>query len=222
MRIALRTAACILVLASVVPNALAQSSAPAHKPAVSPKSYCHPSAGFCFRYPGTWTELGEVFNGNGVVIAPQQKGDRALWDAITVALVATPDENGDGPSLDKVIDQTAIDMRGAGQDFQTLQRKELTVDHNPAQMLKARYRENATGREWIEELFFIQGQENEIYSVSLKCAPQNLARLEPALKELLASWTVPAPSAPSEATPAETAPPASSAPSDGAAAPQKP
>jgi len=207
MRIAPRVAACILLLANVASHAAGQTSASTHKPPVAAKLYCQPNAGFCFRYPGTWTVLGEVFSGNGVVIAPAQKGERTLWDAITVALVAMPDENGDGPSLDKVIDQTAADMRGAGQNFQTLQRKELTVDHNPAQMLKAGYRENSTGRDWIEELVFIQGQENEIYSVSLKCAPQNLSRLEPALKQLLASWTSPAPSGPSEAAPAEPAPP---------------
>jgi len=220
MRIALRTAAYILLGASIASNVFAQSSA-SHKPAVPTKRYCHPSAGSCFRYPGTWTVLGEIFNGNGVVIAPVQKGDRTLWDAITVALVATPDENGDGPSLNKVIDQTATDMRGAGQDFQTLQRKELTVDHNPAQMLKARYRENSSGRDWIEELIFIQGQANDIYSVSLKCAPEHMARLEPALKDLLASWTVLQPTAPSETAPADATPP-SSAPADNAPPQQKP
>lgn len=209
MPLGLRAATYILVLASVAGGAFGQSSAPAHKAAVPSKRYCHPNAGFCFRYPGTWTVLGDIFDGNGVVIAPQQKGEREQWDAITVALVATPDANGEGPSLNKIIEQTTADMRAAGQDFQTLQRKELTVDHNPAQMLKARYRENSTARDWVEELIFIQGSQNEIYSVSLKCAPQNLARLEPALKELLASWSVSEATAPAQAAPSEASPPAS-------------
>ena len=70
-------------------------------------------------------------------------------------------------------------MREGGQAFETLQRQQRTVDHKPAQMLKVRYHEKATGRDWIEEMVFIEGPESEIYSVALKCAPENLARLEP-------------------------------------------
>ena len=73
-------------------------------------------------------------------------------------------------------------------------------------MLKATYREKATDRTWIEELVFIQGPENEIYSVALKCAPQNLARLEPVFSGVLASWTLPEPAPPADATDDEPAP----------------
>jgi hypothetical protein len=137
--------------------------------------------------------LGEVFDGNGVVVAPEQKEDRTQWDQITVALVAVPSDSDTVPSLNAIIDQAASAMRAAGQNFETLQRRELTVSHGPAQMLKARYRENSSARDWIEELVFIQGPEDEVYSVALKCAPEHLPRLEPALKEVLASWSVPEP-----------------------------
>ena len=151
--------------------------------------------------------LGEVFEGNGVVIAPEQKEDRALWDEITVALVAVPGENGEGPSLDGVIEHAATAMREGGQDFQTLQRRELTVNGSPAEMLKARYHENASGRDWLEELVFLQGPEDEIYSVALKCAPEHLTQLEPAMKEVLANWSVHEPPPPaSDATEEKTAP----------------
>jgi len=158
--------------------------------------------------------LGDVFDGNGVVVAPEQKGDRALWDAITVALVAVSTDQDTVPSLNGIIEQAATAMRDAGQDFQTLQRRELTVDHGPAQMLKASYQEKASGRDWIEELVFIQGPENEIYSVALKCSPEHLTRLESAMKELLASWSVPEPQPPAKLdgqAPGE--PPSSEAPS---------
>jgi len=170
------------------------------------KRYCHATAGFCFRCPSSWAVLGDVFEGNGVVIAPEQKADRALWDEITVALMATPSGDGAVPSLNGIVEQAATAMRDAGQNFETLQRRELTVDHSPAQMLKAHYRENSTGREWIEELVFIQGPEDEVYSVALKCAPEHLARLEPALKEVLASWSVTEPEAPAADEPADKAP----------------
>ena len=59
-----------------------------------------------------------MFNGNGVVIAPEQKGDRALWDAITVALVAPSSESND--ALNNVIEHTTAAMHEAGQNFETL------------------------------------------------------------------------------------------------------
>lgn len=142
-----------------------------------------------------------MFNGNGVVIAPEQTGDRAQWDAITVALVAPSSDSSD--ALNNVIERTTTAMRQAGQNFETLQRRELTVNHDAAQMLKTRYRQNSTGRDWIEELVFIQGTENEIYSVALKCSPEHLAKLEPALKEVLASWTTSEP----ESTPSPSSRP---------------
>ncbi|MFZ0312798.1 MAG: hypothetical protein WAL85_08840, partial [Candidatus Korobacteraceae bacterium] len=198
--------AMVLGLASV---AASQTAAPAHKPAVSWKKYCQPNASFCFRYPPTWTMLGEVFDGNGVVVAPPQKDDRALWYEITLAMVApSPGGDEEGPGLNGIIEQAMTAMREAGQNFVTLQRQERTVDHQPAQMLKARYREKATGHDWVEEMVFIQGPENEIYSVALKCAPQDSARLEPVLKGVLESWTLPQPEPPvgasDESAPAPT------------------
>ena len=136
--------------------------------------------------------LGEVFAGNGVVVAPEQKEDRALWDAITVALVApAPEGDEEGPGLNGIVEQSATAMREAGQNFVTLQRQDRTVDHKPAQLLKVQYQEKASGRDWVEELVFIEGPENEIYSVALKCAPQNVAKLEPAFAEVLRSWVLP-------------------------------
>jgi hypothetical protein len=152
------------------------------------KRYCQTGGGFCFRYPGSWTMLGDIFGGNGVVVAPPQKQERALWDTITVAQVPTPDD-APAPTLSAVIDRAAAAMRDAGQNFQTLERQNRTVDHLPAETLKARYREN-TGREWIEELTFIAGPDDEIYSVALKCAPENLPRLEPALRSMLQTLSI--------------------------------
>ena len=137
--------------------------------------------------------LGEVFDGNGVVVAPPQKQDRALWDAITVGLVVPAPTGDEEPiGLNGVIEQASSGLRENGQDFQTLQRQERTIDHKPAQMLKVSYYEKANAHDWIEEMIFIEGPDNEIYSVALKCSPQNLARLEPALNGVLAGWSLPA------------------------------
>ena len=186
----------VLALGSfAIAVAQTSSSPPARKPAAW-KRYCQPDRGFCFKYPSSWSMLGEVFDGNGVVVAPPQKEDRALWDAITVALVVPPPEGDEEPlGLDGVIEQATSGLRENGQNFETLQRQQRTVDHKPAQMLKASYHEKSTGRDWIEEMIFIEGPDNEIYSVALKCSPLTLARLESMLSGMLAGWTLPEPTA---------------------------
>ena len=86
MRLSLRRS--ILLLAGLFAStvALGQTSAtpPAHKP-VPWKRYCQPDGGFCFQYPASWEILTETLAGQGVVIAPAQKSERAQWDEITVA-----------------------------------------------------------------------------------------------------------------------------------------
>lgn len=207
MRILFRSLllAFVAVGSHVAAGGQTSTPAPAHKPAPL-KCYCQANGGFCFKYPATWSMLGEVFEGNGVVVAPPQKEDRAVWDAITVAMVVPPAQGDEDPvSLDGVIEQASARIRETGQDFETLQRQRRTVDHKPAQMLKVRYDEKSNGRDWIEEMVFIQGPDNEIYSIALKCSPQNLARLEPVFHQVLTSWTVPEAEVPADAT--EEAPP---------------
>lgn len=200
MGVALRYLLLIGILSGLGSAVSSQTAPPAHKAATS-KHYCQPDNGFCFRYPASWTVLGEVFNGNGVVVAPEQKQDRSLWDEITAALIVpAPEGDEESPGLNGIVEQAMTDMREAGQNFVTLQRQERTVDHNPAQMFKAQYRDKSTGHDWIEEVIFIQGPQNQIYSVALKCAPQNLVHLEPALAEVLHTWNLPQPE------PAESAP----------------
>jgi hypothetical protein len=190
----------------------AQTTKPAH-PAASWKRYCQPDGGFCFKYPGSWKMLGEIYDGKGVVVAPVQKEDQSFWDNITVAMVAPPTEGDDeGIGLKGVIEQATAGMREAGVNFQTLQRQDRTVDAKPAAMLKAQYRDKATGRDWIEELVFIEGPDNEIYSVALKSAPDHAFRLELTLAEVLRTWMLPEPEPPAddETAPVKSAPSAKS------------
>jgi hypothetical protein len=181
------------------------SRTPSAKPAVW-KRYCQSGGGFCFRYPSSWSILGEIFAGHGVVVAPPQTRDRELWNAITVAMVVPPPDGDDEPmGLDGVIGQATSGLRERGQDFETVQRQQRTVDHKPAELLKVRYQDKSNGREWVEEMVFIEGPDNEIYSVALKSSPQDLARLELMFNTVLASWTLPEPEPPpdseEEATP---------------------
>ena len=207
MRLSIRPWLLPVMILSVA-SLTASQTEPAHKPVAS-KRYCQSDGGFCFKYPASWTMLGEVFDGNGVVVAPPQKQERALWDAITIARIAPPPQGDEEPfGLDGVVEQATASLREAGQAFETLQRQQRTVDHKPAQMLKVRYQEKPTGHEWIEKLVFIEGPDNEIYSVALKCSPQDLSRLEPVLAGVLSSWTLPEPEVPDDNAPKPSAPPA--------------
>jgi hypothetical protein len=141
-----------------------------------------------------------VYNGNGVVVAPPQRQERELWNEITVAMVIPPPEGDDEAiGLDAVIQQATNGLHVKGQSFESLQRQQRRVDDKPAEMLKARYHDKQDGHDWIEELVFIEGPDSEIYSVALKCSPQQLARLEPVLAGVLESWTLPEPEPPTDA-----------------------
>jgi hypothetical protein len=86
--------------------------------------------------------------------------------------------------------------------------------------VKLHYVETPTGREWIEELVFVEGPDSEIYSVALKSAPASLAAMEPAFSRIVDSWTLPeakpAPGATDEDAPPAKAPAAPTAPSKSA------
>src|SRR6516225_11416010 len=98
MRLLLRSSLLAMALGSV-PFAAFQmpSSRPPASKSAAWKHYCQPAGGFCFKYPSSWSILGEVFDGNGVVVAPPQKQDRALWDTITVTLVVPPPTGDEEP-----------------------------------------------------------------------------------------------------------------------------
>jgi len=190
-------------------SAAQTASKPLPKPLPTNK-YCQAEGGFCFGYPASWSVLGEVFEGKGVVIAPAQKQEREHWDEVTVALVVPPPQSGgDAVTIDQLIEQAVSGVRASGQSFETLERQRRRVDGKPAQMLKLHYVDKADGRDWIEELVFVEGPDAEIYSLALKCAPASTSRVEPAFSRIVDSWTLPLPE------------PAAGAPASPASAPPK-
>lgn len=157
-------------------------------PSASTKHFCQAGGGFCFSYPGNWSVLGEAF-GDGVIIAPRQSIEQRLWDVVTVASVAPPPEPGEtATTIDGVINTALKNMRATGHNPVTLQRQERTMAGLPAQMIKLRYHDDETARDWIEQLVFIEGPDQEIYSASLKAQPADVARLEPAFESILRTW----------------------------------
>lgn len=216
----MRFAKCvgILVLLAIGITGGAHAQAPKAAHPASWKRYCQRDRGFCFKYPPSWKLMGEIYDGNGVVVAPPQKDAEPLWNVVTVAMVAPPKDADQALGLDGIVKEASAGMRDAGQNFQTLERSSRTVDGKPAQLLKAQYRQKDSGREWIEELVFIEGPDNEIYSVALKSTPQDIARLQPVFTEILRTWMLPEPEPPTildgstEPTQTDPSKPASSQP----------
>jgi hypothetical protein len=217
MQVVCRASLLVAFSLSLCAAVAAQSTAkPVHK-ALPWKQYCHGEVGFCFKYPSSWSMLGEIFNGNGVVVAPPQKQERALWDAVTVALVIPSPEGDEDPvTIDQAIEKAVSSVRESGQSVETLRRQERTVDGKPAQSVRLHYVEKPTGREWIEELVFVEGPDSEIYSVVLKCAPTSLAVMGPPFSRIVDSWTLP------EAKPAPGATDEDAPPAKASAAPTAP
>lgn len=157
------------------------------RPAITRK-YCLKETGVCFNYPAGWQVLGEAYI-NGVILAPPQKLERALWDEITVALIVLP-PGPDEPatSIDQVIETATASLRESGRNPETLERQRRTVGGLPAQMIRVRYHDQDTDRDWVEQLVFIEGPEQEIHSVALKSAPDHAKQMEPAMAGILQSW----------------------------------
>ena len=196
MQVALWRRVTQALLLALISAAIAQTPSKTSPKAAIWKQYCHPDYGFCFKYPSSWMVLGPIFDGYGVVVAPPQQQDRALWDEVTVSLMIPPPEGDEDPvTINQAIDKAVTSVRESGQDFDTLQRQQRTVDGNPAQIVKLQYVDKSTGHRWMEELVFVEGPESEIYSVGLKCSPESMARMEPQFLRIVDSWRLPEPEA---------------------------
>jgi hypothetical protein len=177
------------------------------------KRFCQPGGGgFCVTYPASWSVLGEAF-GDGIVVAPQQQSERALWDVVTVATIVPAAEDQPAPTLDEVIATAMSNLEKDGRNPQTLQRQERTVAGLPGQAIRIRYHDDE-GRDWVEALVFIQGPEQEIYSVGLKAQPADMQRLEPAFDAMVRSWKLQSPPAASRTSGVRTGSSAKSAHAD--------
>ncbi len=99
-------------------------------------------------------------------------------------------------------------MQAGGHSPQTLQRQQLVVDTLPAEMIKVRYHDKESARDWIEQLVFIEGPDQEVYSLSLKAQPESIGRLQPAFDGIVQSWKLQTSdsAASSPATPSTTKP----------------
>ena len=122
-----------------------------------------------------------------MVAPPQSAKPSEKWSSVTAAATDLPPQAAgkERPSFDELIGVVLESMR-PGVHPQTLERKQMTIEGMPAQVLKLKY-DDENGQTWIEEIALMDGDE-VIYSVALRCTPDELTKLEPVYKEMLGTW----------------------------------
>lgn len=195
-------------------TAAAQAAPSASRPPASARkaasaagrSECVRSVGLCVTVPLAWQRLGDVFDDLGFVVAEAHPGtDAAAWPQLTVAAIDVPPQNnGDAPSLDSLV-EIVLTPDGSFTSAETLQRSRLVLNGGSAEIVRVRLRDEATDTESIEAVALVEGDDGLVYSMALRCAPQDFTRLEAVFEKVIHSWRIrpSAPSATQSATPSQ-------------------
>ena len=224
-----------LAAAQAKPGAASPSIRVRKTPVVAFRSECLESVGLCVSVPGAWQRLGGVFDGLGFVAAePHPGADSATWPQLTVAAIQPAAQNGSGTaspasapaaessaaisgtsiSLDALVD-VMLTPEGALASAHILERSRLLLNGANAQIVRVEFRDAAGNPNAVEEVALIEGDDGLVYSIALRCAPQDFDRLEPVFQQAAQSWhlqTADASPAPTPSPVSHAAPLPSSAP----------
>ena len=226
-----------LTMAQTAPKASVKAGATAKKPATTAgRSECVEAVGLCVSIPATWQRLGNIFDDLGFVVAEPHPGvDSAAWPQISVAAIDVPAQkaDGSGPSLDALVD-IVLTPDGSFTTAETQQRARLLLNGANAEVLRVKLHngakdslqdaspdaalnanqsanQSANQADTIEEVALIEGDEGLVYSIALRCAPEEVTRLEPVFQKAIHSWRfkppAAAPSVPAKPAPAPPAKP---------------
>ena len=191
-------------LGIIMPQASAAkaSRAPSHRAyarkaaSAAGRCECVAAVGFCVTVPASWQRLGNVFDDFGFVVAEPHSGtDSAGWPQLTVAAIEVPrSKNADGtagsaPSLDSLV-ETLLTPGGSFTSAETLQRTHLLLNGADAEIIRVRLHHGSDQHEVIEEIALIQGPEGLVYSLALRCVPQEFVRLELVFQKAAHSWRI--------------------------------
>lgn len=157
----------------------------------SAHSECVAEDGFCVTVPQSWRRLGEVFGGQGLVVAEPQEGqDNSHWPQLTIAVLdARPDEKSGrpAPTLDALMDSVLM-PNAAQATIETVHRQRLMTHGASAQMVTVRLHGPDGRVDAVEDVALIDAGNGLIDSVALRCAPQDFARLEPIFIRVVHNW----------------------------------
>ena len=208
---ALGTAAAQVPPGKAVPAQKPAATAKKASP-VAGRSECALAIGLCVTVPGAWQRLGDVFDDLGFVVAEPHAGiDSANWPQLTVAAIDVAPRKGssahssappldatspDAPSLDALVD-IVLTPDGSFTSAETLQRSRLILNGRNAEIVRVRLHDtklNDTKQsdtkqsDAVEEVALIEGDDGLVYSIAMRSAPEDSARLESIFRKVIRSW----------------------------------
>jgi len=201
-----KSALLLVVLCSVLCAGLSKSSgsgAPAAHKVPASRAECAKAVELCVTVPASWQRLGDIFDDLGFVVAEPHEGvDSALWPQLSVAAIDVPPQKpGSAPrSLDELV-EIVLTPDGTFTSSETLQRTRLLINGADAEILRVRLHDDANKPEMIEEVALIEGDEEMVYSIALRCAPGDFDRLDPVFQRAAHSWRIKASAPPAPAKP---------------------
>jgi hypothetical protein len=178
-------------------QATPKPAATAHKAASAQRTECVHAVALCVTVPASWQRLGDVFDDLGFVVAEPHPGtDSASWPQLTVAAIDVPPAGATGaaPSLDALVD-IVLTPDGSFTSAETLQRTHLLLNQADAEIVRVQLHQDAGQPDAIEAIALIQGEDGLVYSIALRCAPGDFARLEPVFQKTARSWRIQPPAA---------------------------
>lgn len=178
-------------------SSAAKASASARKSSPGAgRTECALNSGLCVTVPAGWQRLGDIFDDLGFVVAEAHDGtDSATWPQLTVATIdVPPPKNRNGaasgaPSLDALVD-SVLTPDGSFTSAETLQRSRLLLNGSEAEIVRVQLHDDAHKTEAIEAVALIQGDDGLVYSIALRCAPEDFVRLEPVFQRAADSWHI--------------------------------
>lgn len=196
MRAMLATVFLCSCLATAVAQAGSRASDPPKhsataKASTTSRSECVVAVGLCVSVPASWQRLGDVFDDLGFVVAEAHPGtDAASWPQLTVAAVALPPQkNGDAPSLDSVV-EIVLTPDGSFTSAETIQRTHLLLNGSNAEIIRVLLHDQAGNANATEAVALIEGEDGLVYSIALRCAPEEFTRLEAIFQKAIHSWRI--------------------------------
>ncbi|ABF43744.1 hypothetical protein Acid345_4745 [Candidatus Koribacter versatilis Ellin345] len=194
--ISMRIAALLLLCSTLAFPQAAKTPAtpPTKKPSAGPTKpgmsyFCNQDLGYCFDFPLSWKMLGQVYEGYGAVVAPQQAGDQATWANVTVAAVEIPTEEGKNPpTVEDLVTTLVGKMAQQTEAMETARRSEEILAGRSAQLIEVRYNENS--QRWNETIVAMDGGDGMFYTIVYKALAADAPKYQKQVEEILKSFRI--------------------------------